>query len=275
MSTNNPVLKRFNNLSRQANAFSTQQQSAPTYPTQTWDTAGQQNYVQPPTPVSNRFVTLPDVINKTMVMFAIILGVGAISWFAHSFILLMVGFVGGLVLGLVNSFKREPSRTLILLYAACEGALLGSLSYLMELAYPGIVLQAVLGTLAVFGVTLLLFRNAHIRATSGMKKFFLIAISGYLVFSLMNIGLQVFGVVKDPYGLLTSVTVLGIPLGILTGLFAVVLCSISLIIDFTSIEDGIQRNLPEKMSWYFAFALTVTIVWLYLEILRILAILRR
>lgn len=256
-------------MSRQANAFATP--PTPTYPMQTWDTTGRNN---PPAPIG-RSVTLSDVMNKTMVMFGVILAVGAISWFAHSYILLIVGLIGGLVLGLINSFRREPSPTLILLYAALEGALLGSLSYLMEQMYPGIVLQAVIGSLAVFGVTLLLFRNAKVRATSGMVKFFLIAATGYLVFSLINIGLQVFGVVKDPYGLLTSVTVFGIPLGILTGIFAVVLCAIALIMDFTSIEDGIQMGLPEKMSWYFAFALTVTLVWLYTEMLRIIAISRR
>lgn len=217
---------------------------------------------------------LNDVIVRTLATFGVVLITGGIAWAMQSMLLGLISALVGLGLGIANSVKKEPSPPLILAYAAFEGFFLGSISVFLEQLYPGIVVQAVLATLSVFGAVLFLFTSAKVRATPKLRKFFLIAIVGYLIFSVINFFLSVFNIIDSPWGVLSSAHIMGIPLGIFIGIFAVVLASISLIIDFTDIEDGVRAGLPEKMAWYFAFALTVTIVWLYVEMLRLIAISR-
>nr|MBW4096390.1 Bax inhibitor-1/YccA family protein [Acidobacteriota bacterium] len=185
------------------------------------------------------------------------------------------GAIVGLVLGLVNSFKREPSPVLIMLYAVFEGVFLGGLSGMLESAFPGIVIQAVLGSLSVFAVTLFLFKSGKLRVTPKATRIFIIAISGYALFSLLNFGLMVFNVTDQPWGI-RSMNIPGtnIPFGVVLGLLAVGLAAFSLVMDFDSIQQGVQNGAPAKYAWTAAFGLTVTLVWLYVEILRLLAILR-
>ncbi|MFB9166453.1 MULTISPECIES: Bax inhibitor-1/YccA family protein [Arthrobacter] len=218
-------------------------------------------------------MTYDDVIMKTVFTLTLVLVGAALGWMVPA--LMWPGMIIGLVLGLVNSFKKEPSPVLILAYALFEGLFLGGLSGLLEGVYPGIVVQAVLGTLSVFLVTLVLFRNAKVRATPKMTRFFIIALSGYALFSMINFFLMVFNVTTTPWGI-NGMNIPGtnIPFGVVIGLFAIGLAAFSLIVDFTSIEQGVQRGVPTKYSWTAAFGLTVTLVWLYVEILRLLAILR-
>lgn len=214
-----------------------------------------------------------DVIMKTVFTLALVLVGAALGWFVP--VLMWPGMIVGLVLGLVNAFKKQPSPGLILSYALFEGMFLGGISGILEQVYPGIAIQAVLGTLSVFLVTLVLFRNAKIRATPKMTRFFIIALSGYALFSLINFFLMVFNVTTTPWGI-NGMDIPGtnIPFGVVIGLFAIGLAAFSLIVDFTSIEKGVQNGVPAKYAWTAAFGLTVTLVWLYLEILRLLAILR-
>ncbi|MFC8302416.1 Bax inhibitor-1/YccA family protein [Specibacter sp. NPDC057265] len=218
-------------------------------------------------------MTYDDVIMKTVFTLALVLVGAGIGWFVPA--LMLPGAIVGLVLGLVNAFKKEPSPALILAYAFFEGLFLGGISGVLESSLPGIVVQALLGTLSVFVVTLVLFRNAKIRATPKMTRFFVIALAGYALFSLLNFGLMVFGAIDNPWGL-RSMDIPGtnIPFGVVLGLLAIGLAAFSLIVDFTSIEQGVQRGVPAKYSWTAAFGLTVTLVWLYVEILRLLAIIR-
>ncbi len=218
-------------------------------------------------------MTYDDVIMKTVFTLALVLAGAALGWIVP--ILMWPGLIVGLVLGLVNSFKKEPSPALILGYAVFEGMFLGGISGLLEGMFPGIVIQAVLGTLSVFLVTLVLFRNAKVRATPKMTRFFIIAMAGYALFSLVNFFLMIFNVTNSPWGI-RSMDIPGtnIPFGVVLGLLAIGLAAFSLIVDFTSIEKGVQNGVPTKYSWTAAFGLTVTLVWLYIEILRLLAILR-
>ena len=222
-------------------------------------------------------MTYDDVIMKTLACLAVVLVGAAIPMLvlqSAAAPLMIIGALGGFVLGLVNSFKREPSPALILAYAALEGMFLGGLTLVLDNLYPGIGLQAVLGTLSVFAVTLVLFKSGKVRATPKAMRFFMIAMIGYAVFSLVNVGMMIFGATDTMFGMRDSVTIMGIPLGVLIGLLAVGLAAFSLIVDFTSIEQGVQAGAPVRYSWTAAFGLTVTLVWLYVEILRILAILR-
>ncbi|MDO4243218.1 MAG: Bax inhibitor-1/YccA family protein [Actinomyces sp.] len=226
-------------------------------------------------------MTYDDVIVRTAMMFAVIVGVGAVSWILATtpataglgYLLMFVGALGALGLGLVNSFKREPSPALIVLYSVFEGAMLGAFSGVMNAWYPGIVVQAVTGTLAVFLFMLVAYRVGF-RLSGRAKRILLFAIGGYALFSLVNFGLMALDINNSPWGMRTSVEIMGIPLGLILGPLAIFMAALCLAMDFESIENGVRHGLPKKYAWAGAFGLVVTLVWLYLEILRLLAIFR-
>ncbi|MEV7660392.1 Bax inhibitor-1/YccA family protein [Paenarthrobacter sp. NPDC089316] len=238
----------------------------------------QQMYNQPAAgPADTGRMTYDDVIMKTVACLVVLVIGAAVTLFVApglSSVLMIVGALGGFVLALVNTFKKQPSPALILAYAGLEGLFLGGLTRILDGMYPGVGLQAVIGTLAVFGVTLVLFKSGKVRATPKMVRFFMIATIGYAVFALINLVMMWTGAVQEPFGLRTSVEIFGIPLGVFIGILAIGLAAFSLIMDFTSIEEGVRAGAPERYSWVAAFGLTVTLVWLYVEIIRLLAILR-
>ncbi len=228
-------------------------------------------------PAETGRMTFDDVIVKTIATIGIVLIGAAVPAFLLPGLMLplmVIGLVGGLVLGLVNSFKREPVPALILAYGFLEGLFLGGLTMILEAQFPNIAIQALIGTLSVFAVTLLLFKSGKVRATPKAMKIFMIMMIGYALFSLVNLGLMLFGVSNDPWGLRTGVEIFGIPLGVLIGVLAIGLAAFSLVIDFTMISEGVKNGAARKYSWTAAFGLTVTLVWLYVEFLRLLAILR-
>ncbi|MCU1436380.1 MAG: Bax inhibitor/YccA family protein [Pseudarthrobacter sp.] len=238
----------------------------------------QQMYNQPAAgPADTGRMTYDDVIVKTAACIAVVMAGAAVTLFVSmglASLLMIVGALGGFVLALVNTFKKQPSPALILAYAGLEGLFLGGLTRILDGLYPGVGLQAVIGTLSVFAVTLVLFKSGKVRATPRAMRFFMIAIIGYAVFALINMVMMWTGAVQEPFGLRTSVEIFGIPLGVFIGILAIGLAAFSLIMDFTSIEAGVQAGAPQRFSWTAAFGLTVTLVWLYVEIIRLLAILR-
>ena len=228
-------------------------------------------------PADTGRMTFDDVIMKTAAcLVAVVAGAAVTLVVAEglAYMLMIVGALGGFVLALVNTFKKQPSPALILAYAALEGLFLGGLTRILDAIYPGVGLQAVIGTLSVFAVTLVLFKSGKVRATPKAMRFFMIATIGYAVFALINMVMMWTGAVDSPFGLRTSVEIFGIPLGVFIGLLAIGLAAFSLIMDFTSIEAGVRAGAPQRFSWTAAFGLTVTLVWLYVEIIRLLAILR-
>ena len=228
-------------------------------------------------PADTGRMTFDDVIMKTAACLGMVLAGAAVTLVVAqglASMLMIVGALGGFVLALVNTFKKQPSPALILAYAGLEGLFLGGLTRILDGIYPGVGLQAVIGTLSVFAVTLVLFKSGKVRATPKAMRFFMIAIIGYAVFSLINMVMMWTGAVDSPFGLRTSVEIFGIPLGVFIGLLAIGLAAFSLIMDFTSIEAGVRSGAPQRFSWTAAFGLTVTLVWLYVEIIRLLAILR-
>jgi len=212
-----------------------------------------------------------DVVMKTIITFGVLLAGAAIGWAIPA--LLFPGMIVGLVLALVNIFKKEPSRGLVLAYAGFQGLFVGGISNVFNTMWDGIVTQAVFGTLAVVGVTLFLFLNGTLRSSPRLTKIFIVSIVGYLVFSLVNFGLMMFGVTDAMFGL-RSYEIFGIPLGFFLGIFVVILAAYSLVLDFESIKLGVESGAPIKFGWRAAFGIVVTVVWLYIEILRLLAILR-
>ncbi|MFF1253136.1 Bax inhibitor-1/YccA family protein [Pseudarthrobacter sp. NPDC058329] len=232
----------------------------------------QQMYNQPAAgPADTGRMTFDDVIIKTAACLGVVIVGAAVTLtvgLGLASLLMIVGALGGFVLALVNTFKKQPSPALILAYAGLEGLFLGGLTRILDTQYPGVGLQAVVGTLSVFAVTLLLFKSGKVRATPKAMRFFMIAIAGYALFSVVNLVMMLTGVTQEPFGLRSGIV------GVLIGVFAIGLAAFSLIMDFTSIEAGVRSGAPQRFSWTAAFGLTVTLVWLYVEIIRLLAILR-
>ena len=212
-----------------------------------------------------------DTIMKTLISFGILVAGAIVGWIAP--VLAIPGFIVGFVLALVNIFKKQLSRGLILTYAAFQGLFVGGLSAIFSQMWEGIVPQAVFGTLAVIGVTLFLFLNGKFRTSPRMTRIVLVAMVGYMVFSLVNFGLMVFGATDGMFGL-RSMEIFGIPLGVFLGILVVFLAAYSLVMDFESIQAGVEQGAPRVFGWQAAFGIMVTVVWLYVEILRLLAILR-
>ncbi len=223
------------------------------------------------TPVETDRMTYEDTIVKTVVSFAILLAGAVVGWIVP--VLALPAALIGFVLALVNIFKKKPSKALVLSYAAFEGVFVGGISHMFENFYDGIIVQAVVGTLVVVGVTLALFTSGKIRASKKATKIFLIAMVGYAVFSLINFGMMMFGATTQPFGL-RSMEIFGIPLGVILGILVVFMAAYSLVLDFDNVQQGVRNGAPRVYGWQAAFGIMVTVVWLYLEILRLLAILR-
>jgi len=218
-----------------------------------------------------------DTIAKSALCLAILVVAAAASWMLTPGLpfLPMLGAIVGLVLGLVNAFKKEPSPGLIVAYAAFQGIFVGGISVVFEQIWPGVVTQAVLATLVVVGVTLALFKSGKIRASKKATKIFLIAMVGYMVFSLINVGMMMFGATTGAFGLSSgNIPGTSIPLGLVIGLLAVVMAAYSLVLDFDFIQRGVNNRAPRKFGWSGAFGIMVTVVWLYVELLRLFAIMR-
>ena len=231
-------------------------------------------YSQPSaTAVDTDRMTYEDTIVKIVISFVILLVGAAVGWFVP--VLALPAAIVGFVLSLVNIFKKKPSPALVLSYAAVEGIFVGGISSVFEGLFPGIAVQAVIGTFVVVGVTLALFASGKIRASKKATKVFMIAMIGYAVFSVINVIGIATGMNSDPYGMSGSVRPFGIPLGVLIGVVVIIMAAYSLVLDFDSIQVGVKRGAPRIYGWTAAFGIMVTVVWLYLEILRLLAILRR
>lgn len=221
------------------------------------------------TTADTKRMTYDDVIIKTGGLLALLVVVAAATWTLVPRpmlgIVMIVGLIGGLVLGLVNAFKRNPSPALIVAYTVFEGAFLGAISLMYNQIADGAVWQAVLGTASVFAVSLFLFRSGKVRVTPKFTRWLMFALLGYALFSLINFVLMMTGVL-DGFGMRNG------PIGVIVGLVAVGLAAASLIVDFDSIKRGVEAGVPAKMAWAAAFGLLVTLIWLYLELLRLVTI---
>ena len=214
-------------------------------------------------------MTIEDVVAKTGFLFAILVVVGALAWSANLGMgAVMLGFLGGFVLALVISFSKSIKPGLVIAYAGLEGLALGTLSSYYEAFYPGIVSQAVIGTVAAFAGVLVMYRNGTLRATPQFTRAVIGAAIGYFILGLVSLIASFFGVGQG-YGFY------GVSgLGLLLAVAGVGLASLFLVLDFDQIEKGVAAGVPEKEAWRASFGLMVTVVWLYLEVLRLISILR-
>ena len=214
-------------------------------------------------------MTIEDVVAKTGFLFAILVVVGALAWSANlGQGALLIGFLGGFVLAMIISFSKSIKPGLVVAYAALEGLALGTLSHFYESLYPGIVSQAVIGTIAAFAGVLFMYRSGRLRATPQFTRAIMGAAIGYFILGFVSIIASFFGVGKG-YGFY------GVSgLGLLLAVAGVALASFFLVLDFDQVEKGVAAGVPEKESWRASFGLMVTIVWIYLEVIRLLSILR-
>ena len=175
------------------------------------------------------------------------------------------GAIGGLVVALVTVFKKEWSPVTAPLYAVLEGLFIGAVSAMFELRFPGIVMQAAALTFGTLGALLLAYRSGLIKATENFKLGVFAATGGIALLYLVNSGMRLFGF--EGMGFIHESSWIGIAF---SG-FVVVIAALNLVLDFDFIEQGVEHGAPKYMEWYAAFGLLVTLIWLYLEILRLLA----
>lgn len=233
-------------------------------------------------------MTVEDTVVKTAGLFGILLVTALVGWFwtlggtldatAPNSLTVMPWIIGalvGFVLAMVITFtsRKKVRPALIWAYAAAEGLFVGGISAYFEFVWPGVVLQATIATLVVVGVTLALFASGKVRVSKKANKIFMIAMVSYLVFGLVNLVLMWTGVTQGTFGLYSQ-KVFGIPLGLIIGLLVVLMASYSLVQDFDLVQQGARNGAPREFGWIGAFGIMVTVVWLYVEILRIIAILR-
>ena len=217
-------------------------------------------------------LTLDDIVVRTSMLLGIIVVTGALAWVSNASSA-AVGLAGiaGVALALVNIFKRQIAPALVLLYAACEGFFLGGISAFFEHTpgYEGLPLQAAVGTAAIFGGVLFAYKNKVLRATPKFTKIVSSAFLGLFALLLLNFAINVFDGSGSGLGLRN-----GSGLAILFSIAFIVVGSLTFVLDFDQAERLVAQGAPERESWRVAFGLVVGLVWLYLEILRLLSYLR-
>jgi uncharacterized YccA/Bax inhibitor family protein len=214
-----------------------------------------------------RYMTLDDVVMKTAATLGVVVATGAVAWIFDLGGLAIVGALVGFVLALVISFKQSTSPALILSYAAAEGVFLGAISRVFNDAYPGIAIQAVIGTAGVFAGMLVVYKTGAIRVTPRFTRWLLGALIGVVVLMLVNLIASLF--TDGGLGLRD-----GGALAIGFSLLCIGIAAFTFLLDFDMVDRAIKQGAPERFAWYAAFGLTVTLVWLYLEILRLLSYFR-
>jgi uncharacterized YccA/Bax inhibitor family protein len=222
-------------------------------------------------------MTVQGTVDRTAILLAVLTVVGIWPWRVYfnggdpAAVLpyLGAGLLGGFVLALVTIFKKSWAPVTAPLYAACEGLFLGGVSAMYEVRFPGIVFQAVALTIGTLLVLLVTYRTGALRATTGFKRGVIAATGALCVVYLVSLLLRSFAGIS--VGFIYSAG----PLGIGFSLLVVVIAALNLVLDFDLIEQGVRQGAPRYMEWYGAFGLLVTLVWLYLEILRLLSKLRR
>ena len=289
MQSNNPVFSRSEGFNGQpaANAYGNQTYPASgmTYPEYGSGTPG---YAEAPdttygAPADTGPMTIDSVVQKTAITLGVVIAVAAVTWIvtptvsaeadlAPLYMASMIGALGGFALAMVNSFKRVISPALVLAYAAFEGVFVGAFSKTIEAVFArsdspsGLVIGAVMGTMAAVAGTLAAYKFFNIQVNDKFRKFTIAAMFGFVAISLMDFVLSFFGSsfgFNGFGGMGMVASVIGLGIGVLM-----------LILDFDFVERGIAARLPERESWRAAFGLTVTIIWIYIQLLRLLAILR-
>ena len=213
-------------------------------------------------------MTLDGAVNKTAISMGILLLAAYYTYINAIFDYMLIGFIGGFILAIVTIFKKEWSPITVPLYALLEGLALGGLSKIYENSFePGIVPQAIMLTLGILVALLIAYKSRMIKATENFKLGLFAATAGIGIVYLISFLMSIFGSGGLPVMNPSNSSMLSIGFS----LFVVVIASLNLVMDFDFIEEGASSGAPKYMEWYGAFGLLVTLIWLYLEILRLLA----
>jgi uncharacterized YccA/Bax inhibitor family protein len=216
-------------------------------------------------------MTINGTINKIGLMLLLVIGAAAYTWKivmgenpGSAGTLAMVGAIGGFIMAMVTVFRPQSSAITAPIYAILEGLFLGAISAVINASYPGVAFQAVLLTIGTLFTMLFLYRSGYIRATPKFRRGVMMATGAVFFAYLISWILGMFGM---SVGFMHS----NGPLGILISLAIIVVAALNLIMDFDFIEKGSQMGAPKYMEWYGAFGLMVTLIWLYIEFLRLLS----
>ena len=211
-------------------------------------------------------MTIEGTVNKTAISLLILVGTGYLTFDTLNPILLIGCGIGGFIFALVTIFKKEWAPITVPIYAALQGAMLGGISYMYNYLYDGIVTNAILLTVGILVSLLIAYRSGYIKATENFKLGIFAATGGIAIVYLVNFIMGFFG---------SGIGVMNInnasPLSIGFSIVVVIIAALNLVLDFDFIEEGSEKGAPKYMEWYGAFGLLVTLIWLYLEILRLLA----
>lgn len=289
MQSNNPILRQSFGNRRSQQTFPGNGQAHQGYGQQpgyadpsTWGT-GTPGTPGTPTATDEGRMTIDSVVQKSAIALLVVVATAAATWFYIGDVvtdggisdeawsrLLMLSGVGGLAafaLSMVNSFKRVVSPALVLAFCVAEGVALGAISKFFDVQFgDGIISQAVLGTFAAFAGTLAAYKFFDIKVGNKFRTFVMAGVFGMIALSVMELGLSFFDAQIGFFGFGG--------LGLVFAVIGLVLGVFMLIMDFDAIEMGVREGWPERESWRMAFALTVALVWIYTNLLRILAILR-
>lgn len=281
MQSNNPVFRRseeFNSANTHGNQTYAGSGTGYTDPA-TWGTGAPGAPGAPPTTVQQP-MTIDSVVQKTGIALFVVIVTAAITWIMSPDVdqntdpaaisgliaAVTIGSLGAFALSMVNSFKRVISPALVLLFCAFEGVALGAISKVFNMAYPGVVTGAVIGTFGAFAGTLAVYKFFNIKVGDKFRRMVIAAMLGM-------VGLSVFAVVLSLFGVNLGIFDDG-AIGLIFAVVGLALGVFMLVLDFDFVEQGVANGLPDREGWRAAFAMTVSLVWIYTNLLRILAIMR-
>jgi uncharacterized YccA/Bax inhibitor family protein len=278
MQSNNPVFRRSEEFNSAGSTRQGYGQAGYTDPS-TWGTGtpGQPG-VQAPVAATTGPMTIDSVVQKTALSLGVVILTAAATWILSPEVTqdtaasalpgllaaATIGSLGAFALSLVNSFKRVISPALVLLFCAFEGVALGAISKLFNIQFPGVVTGAVLGTFGAFAGTLAVYKFFDIKVGTKFRNMVIGAVFGMVALSVIELVLGMFGASLGLFGMGGA--------GLLFAIIGLVLGVFMLVLDFDFIEQGVANGIPERESWRAAFGLTVSLIWIYTNLLRILAI---
>jgi uncharacterized YccA/Bax inhibitor family protein len=277
MQSNNPVFRRSEEFN--SAGATNRSQTGYTDPS-SWGTGTPGQYGTQAPVATGGPMTIDSVVQKTAIALGVVILTAAATWILSPEIdkstdpsaisgVIAAASIGSLVafvLSMVNSFKRVISPALVLLFCAAEGVALGAISKVFDLAYPGVVTSAVIGTFGAFAGTLAVYKFFNIKVSDKFRRMVFAAMIGLVAISLIEVVLSLFGAELGIFGMGGLGLVFAIA-GLALGVFMLVL-------DFDFVEQGVANGIPDRESWRAAFAMTVSLVWIYTNLLRILAIMR-
>ena len=215
---------------------------------------------------SDNKMTIEGTVNKTAISLFLLVGAGYLTFNTINLVLLIGCGIGGFILAIITVYKKEWAPITVPIYAVLEGGMLGGISYMYNSLYDGIVTNAILLTVGILVSLLIAYRSGYIKATENFKLGIFAATGGIAIVYLINFFMGFFG-----SGLGVMSVNKASPISIGFSIVVVIIAALNLVLDFDFIEEGAEKGAPKYMEWYGAFGLLVTLIWFYLEILRLLA----